>query len=302
MTFRILDASYLFDWATWDSRLAGLPISQRDLHFEPAYVAAYAAEMETHAFCAFYTSYELFTIQPFIVLKNRYIGHAYGYGGVICNGRLTLHIAEFAAHFRRWMDQNSFGERTRSHPFCGTTYGRQEKNIVYMDLSIDPEAELRKGHKSSLAVARRSNITIEPCDELDLFRDMYLTTMNRLEASEYWMFSDKLLPALKAAYPTGFQFLLAKVNDEPEAGCILLGAHQTCYYHYAGSYGRHRNIGVGQAVVIEAARWAKARGYTRLHLGGGTTADPKDPLFIFKSGFSRRRAWVYKYEREFSHA
>ncbi len=53
------------------------------------------------------------------------------------------------------------------------------------------------------------------------------------------------------------------------------------------------------AVVIEAAKWAKARGFTRLHLGGGTTPDPKDPLYRFKGGFSKRRAWVYKYEREF---
>ncbi len=103
-----------------------------------------------------------------------------------------------------------------------------EKRIVYMDLSIDPEAELRKGHKSSLELSRRSGVTIEHCDELELFRDMYWNTMNRLGADERWNYGSGLLLNLRDAYPDGFQFLLAKVNGEPEAGCILLGAHQTC--------------------------------------------------------------------------
>ena len=295
MTFRILDASYLLDWAMWESKLAEFPQGQRDIHFEPAYVAAYAAEIGAKALCATYDGGR--GIYPFVLKEGppKEVACAYGYGGQLIEGSVTVWD-----DFDKWCTKNGVQrEFYRTHPFVHETVIPSEKRIVYMDLSLKPEAELRKGHKSSLATARRSNVTIEPCDELELFRDMYLTTMGRLEASEYWMFSNKLLPALKTAYPAGFQFLLAKVDGKPEAGCILLGAHQTCYYHYAGSYGRHRNIGVGQAIVVEAARWAKARGYTRLHLGGGTTADPKDPLFVFKSGFSKRRAWIYKYEREF---
>jgi lipid II:glycine glycyltransferase (peptidoglycan interpeptide bridge formation enzyme) len=71
-----------------------------------------------------------------------------------------------------------------------------------------------------------------------------------------------------------------------------------CYYHYAGSFDRHRNIGIGQALVIGAAEFAKSRGYGRLHLGGGLSTNTEDSLLRFKSGFSKRRAWCYTYTRE----
>ncbi len=294
MTFRILDASHPLDRAAWQEALSKLPASQRDLHFEPGYVAAYAAEIGAHALCALQSYNDNdFVLYPFVLKSTKEIACAYGYGGHVFSnpvGRL------FLDDFRYWRIQNRIiREFYRCHPFVThiRDEGPAEKQIVYMDLSLDPETELRKGHKSSLNLARGAGVTVEPSDDLELFRDMYLQTMSRKHAQKRWEFSENLLPALKDAYPDGFRFMLAKVHGEPEAGCILLGAHQTCYYHYAGSYGCHRYIGVGQAIVVEAAKWAK------LHLGGATTADPKDPLFIFKSGFSKQRAWVYKYEREF---
>ena len=299
MNFLILDASHPLDYATWNQKLSELPMTSRDLHFEPGYVMAYAAESNARALCALHQADDKFMIYPFILKDGppKEISCAYGYGGPLIKGPLYLNNY---AEFEKWCAANGVErEFYRTHPLIHTTEVPGEKQVVIMDLTLDLEAELRKGHASSLALSRKSGVTVELSSDICLFRDMYLATMERLQANERWIFSHRLLPTLRDAYPDGFQFLLARVNGEPEAGCILLGAHATCYYHYAGSWNQHRNIGVGQATVVEAARWAKARGYAHLLLGGGTTADSKDPLFEFKAGFSKRRVWVYKYEREF---
>lgn len=75
----------------------------------------------------------------------------------------------------------------------------------------------------------------------------------------------------------------------------------SCYYHYAASFRapEHANLGVGNLLVVEAAKMAKRMGYRRLHLGGGPTTDPNDSVLAFKAAFTKPewKAWTYIAER-----
>lgn len=84
------------------------------------------------------------------------------------------------------------------------------------------------------------------------------------------------------------------VGGELEAGCVVIHDYATAYYHYSASIGKHDRIGVNHAMVVAVSEWAREEGYKKLFLGGGVKEN--DGLFFFKSGFSKERVPVYRYE------
>lgn len=312
----VLDARRDLDFEHWRQALCRLPAGLRDLHYDPEYARIYAGS--GRAFAAFYEHNDwVYVIEPFVTQSaGTEVGYSprpppgiaspYGFGGPLSNCP-TVEIAHsYRGSLDGWMRACGIQRQwCRLHPFMVDYQAKlmsepvqREKLVVYMDLRDDPQSELRKGHKSSFMLSRKSKVTVEESDDVQLFYEMYKAMLDRNDADDKWRFDLSLLYELKEAYPDGFHVLIASVAGRPEAGCVLLGAYGTCYYHYAGGFDRHRGIGVGQALVVGAAELAKRRGYSRLHLGGGLTTDPEDKLLRFKSGFSLCRAWCYTYTRE----
>ncbi len=286
MTVLTLNAANKKDRAIWHETFERLPPVCRDIHFDPEYMQVYADTEGSKAQCLINEFGEPF---PFIRRDNE-LGNAYGYGFAVPMKSIV---------FSEWLKQEGIERiRYRLHPFLPYSdkenliyrpYSNQEKLIVYMDLSLDPRAELRKGHASSIVLANKSGVAVDESHDIELFYAMYCAMLERNEADPKWKFSLNLLIKLREAYPDGFRIFIASVDGQPEAG-------GTAYYHYAGSFGRWRSIGVNNLLVIKAAEYAKSIGCKRLHLGGGLTADSSDTLLRFKTGFSKHRCWVYKYQ------
>jgi lipid II:glycine glycyltransferase (peptidoglycan interpeptide bridge formation enzyme) len=177
------------------------------------------------------------------------------------------------------------------------------KDVVVIDLRPEESviaSGLRKGHRSSIALARRSGVGIEKVEpnaaNLKAFRAMYDATMLRRQAAQRWFVPEDFFPltcsSLGAERTT---LLFAFVGDELESGCLLMHDFSTAYYHFAGTYAKHPGLGINNLMVWEAAMYAKRAGYQELHLGGGVTADGDDSLLRFKAGFSADRAPLYTY-------
>ncbi len=170
------------------------------------------------------------------------------------------------------------------------------KEAVYIDLT--KPLELRTTHRQMLRKANESGCTVVRSngdgDVLRLFAGMYSTTMQRHSAADHWRFPDEYFHILADCLGKRVSLFMAYLAGELEAACILLHDYDTAYYHYAASVGKHKNVGVGHALVVAAAEWARNAGHKRLFLGGGVM--PNDGLWLFKSGFSRERVPVYRYE------
>ena len=178
-----------------------------------------------------------------------------------------------------------------------------EKNIVFIDLAQSEAAitkDLRKGHRSSIAAARRAGARIEKVEatanNLTLFNEMYDATMIRRNAANRWFVPKNYFETCVRQLGTGRSSLFfAFLDGDIESGCLLMHDFTTAYYHFAGTYAKHPAHGVNNLMVYETAIWARAAGYTRFHLGGGVTGRADDSLLRFKSGFSRRQAPLYTY-------
>jgi hypothetical protein len=121
---------------------------------------------------------------------------------------------------------------------------------------------------------------------------MYDYAMARCDAAPHWRLPKLWFTHFFSALPINTQVFQAVFEGKPEAFCVLLFGYGTCYYHFAASYKQH--YGASHLMVKTAMEWSKAQGHKRFHLGSGL--EKQDGLFTFKSGFSKLRAPVYKYE------
>jgi hypothetical protein len=320
------------DSERWRAALAGLPAARRDIHLLPEYGTIYRDCYGDKPFLALHHGADGYIIQCFIRRDlgrlpfladapdaGRFtdIANGYGYGGPLCNidgmeqGR-SLYRA-FASELAEWAETESIASEFCSlHPLMNelqrglignslqVTY---VKDVVVIDLRPE-ESEmadgLRKGHRSSIALARRSGVRIEKVEpnvaNLEAFRVMYEATMLRRQAAERWFLPEDFFPLTCSSLGGERTTLLfAYVGDELESGCLLMHDFSTAYYHFAATCAKHPALGINNLMVWEAAMYAKRAGYQRLHLGGGVTANEDDSLLRFKTGFSAGRAPLYTY-------
>jgi hypothetical protein len=328
MPFEILTAEGA-DGRRWSRLIGQLPAERRDIHFLPEYGRIYRDSYGFEPLLAVYSDGDDFVLQPFVRRRLRDlpflegapdavgftdIANPYGYGGPLSNvvegHRLYLGFAEA---FAAWCDKEDIASEFASlHPFMAdhqlgligpVMKTSAVKKVVFIDLAQGETAiqkKLRKGHRSSIATARRARVRVEKVEttsiNLALFKEIYDATMVRQNAAERWFVpADYFELCIRHLGNARSSLLFAFVGDELESGCLLMHDFSTAYYHFAGTYAKHPALGVNNLMVYEAAALCRSMDCRRFHLGGGVTDQEDDSLLRFKAGFSELRAQLYTY-------
>jgi hypothetical protein len=134
--------------------------------------------------------------------------------------------------------------------------------------------------------------TVKPAERRDLtrggdFRRLYEQTMQRLDATPRYFFSDeyydKLLDGL------GPDLLISEVRDHcgvVVSADLLMRHEQRLHGHLSGSNRDDARMGSNNLMLWTAAQFAIDQGLRQIHLGGGVAA--RDGLFTFKRSFGGR--------------
>jgi len=333
MTFRILgpDGS---DGAQWQALYDRLPPTLRDLHYLPGYGRVYRDTYGHEPFLAVLEEDDGCLLQAFVRRSlddlpflaqagepTRYhdVATPYGFGGPLPSDpgvadlpeRLRRFDRELVAYFR---GAGIPAEFTCLHPLLGNHRWVEsaavvpvaaEKSVVVVDLCRPEEAIWRavaRGTRSSINHARRSGVVVERVEpgerELAAFQGLYVETMRRRDAAARWFFPESYFPAcLRRLGPERSALFFARCEGELAAAYLLLNDEQTAYYHFGASSAAWLERRPNNLLMYETILWAKARGLTRYHLGGGVTAAGDDSLLRFKSSFGGDRAVLYTYGR-----
>ena len=331
MDFEILSADGE-DAARWTALIHRLPPALRDIHFLPEYGRIYRDSHGFEPLLAVYRSGKEFVLQPFVRRPLRDlpflagmpdrgqffdIANPYGFGGPLCSATNTAAAhdlyARFAAAFGAWCCNGRIAsEFACLHPLMqghqeatirGILTPQLEKNVVIIDLRPSEEEILRrvrKGHRSSIALAQRRGIRVvkvAPNNEnLAVFHEIYSATMMRRRAAPRWLLPLEYFNAtIRELGEERTSLCVAYVGSEVESACMLIHDFATAYYHFAGTRAEHADSGVNNLLVWHSAMSVKKAGYQRLHLGGGVTRSPDDTLLRFKSGFSKDGVPLYSY-------
>lgn len=219
----------------------------------------------------------------------------YGYGGPLPAGSAPP-WARFYEAFQDWCTrENVVSTFVRFHPRYANEAEAAGMEIRALSgvigWRVDPGRDLMAGmhpHHRRL-VRKATNAGIRPRVtqgplELDRFRQLYETTMRRLDASSFYFFDDAYWASVSRDLGDRLVLVESELDGEVVAAALCLGSAPWLHYHLGASDETGRANGANHLSLFGAARWAQANGCTTLNLGGGVGGQD-DPLFAFKTRF-----------------
>jgi len=126
-------------------------------------------------------------------------------------------------------------------------------------------------------------------DRIDIFKDIYFETMDRVGAKEYYYFSDEYLRQLVKNDCFDSEILVAYDNEgHPTSAAIFTITNNIMQYHLGGTKDFALQDAPIKYIMDEARIMGSSSKLKYFNLGGGVGGSDDDSLFRFKSGFSKK--------------
>jgi hypothetical protein len=169
----------------------------------------------------------------------------------------------------------------------------QHCHTVSIDLTRSEDelwAQTRANHRRQINRARRDGIVVctDGSGRLEEFVQIYHQTMTRVGAGDYYFFDAAYFDDLRRALGDAVRLVSVHAGgtDTPMIGGGLFFEHDgIVQYHLGATRDGHGAQQPTKVMFDDVRRWAKRRGCTSFHLGGGL-GGRNDELFHFKAGFS----------------
>jgi len=226
----------------------------------------------------------------------------YGYAGPIASHADIPDsvVRNFQASLERDLhDLGVVSVFSRLHPILpqqALLYGMGELRTLSRTVSIDltmpldrQRSELRCNHKLQINKLRRLGVTCLHDEDglyLDAFVDIYHETMRRVGAAPGYFFPVKYFHKLSDGLGERFHLVVCLHEGKILGGAIFVECCGILQYHLSGTTNAALKLAPTKLLLDDTRAWAKDRNLKVLHLGGGATLQPDDPLFHFKLGFS----------------
>jgi len=231
----------------------------------------------------------------------------YGYPGALSSiNSKDPNADEFKFRFQRALKQvlrelSVVAFFTRQNPLINTSWlfsGCAEivslSLTVAINLKLHEDEQMKgmtKGHRYDIRKASRQGVIAREVpffEYLDIFISIYNETMARTGAHYYYIFSKEYYTQLKESLGNSVKLYIAELKDKIIAASIFLLSEKIVQYHLSGARSEYFSFSGTKVIINEVRKWAKARGFSWLHLGGGV-GSKEDTLFRFKAGFSKYR-------------
>lgn len=265
--------------------------------------------------------YEIFVAQnstdvfiyPYIKLRfanpdlNNYfdISSPYGYCGPYCSNPNFFVEAEIL--FNEFMSKNCVTEFVRYHflynenlKFSQGITNFQNRTIVTLDIDQSWEYIWTKEYSgTNRNVIRKlekegyNYVVTREEDDLNEFIEMYYLTMSNVGAGSFYFFDKKMISELFGNL--GEKIILTKVEKDGVSYCyslFLISGNIATYYLSARNL-EHSKVPATNFLLSKTVEWLQDKNINTINLGGGLTNDLNDPLFKFKSNFSKSTVDFY---------
>lgn len=196
-------------------------------------------------------------------------------------------VAEFC-RFHPLLENAELVRKSHQPVLCNQT--------AWVDLRISGAEiwqQVRKGHRYDIRKAERNGIEVRtsesPDDAAECYR-LYAESMDAAGAKPYYYFGAEFFAETLCLLTGNVIMFFAAHAGQTIAASMFLFGDKLCHYHFSGLDRRFASITPNKLLMFRAIEWAKAKGFERLHLGGGFGGSDSDSLMLFKAGFTRLRA------------
>lgn len=235
----------------------------------------------------------------------------YGYGGPIIKtckkGGKTELSRQYQLAFEDYCKkENIVSEFVRFHPimqnvedfrgFYETSYLRETTGTNLKDYE-DPIASefsksARKAVRKALKAGVEYRVTPNP-QSLDGFKDIYYTTMRRINAESYYYFDDKYFSNCLKFFRDRIVLIEAIFEGEVIGAELHFISDSFMHTHLSGTAENTNHLSPVYVMTYAAAVWGKENGIDLIHAGGGVTNSPEDTLYLFKKKFGQSTSFQF---------
>lgn len=299
------------DEQSWNSIFNDLPVSLRDINYSFDYNLLYEKNGDGEIRLFVFRKDGNIYFYPFLLRKivvegeltaYKDIETVYGYTGPISNTSDKIFIEEADQAFREFCTSEKiitefirFNPLLQNQRMVDGVAGLQIislRDYVAVDLSHTADgifAAYSAQNRNKIRKAEKVGAKIVIDHELknfDSFVSIYLENMERLHATQMYFFSDEFFKGLKALTKKSGVLLHAMMDGQIVGSTIFFKSNQYSHYFLSSATEFGRKNAVSNLMLHEGLLWAKRNGATVMHLGGGVSAEEKDPLLVFKKNFS----------------
>ena len=165
---------------------------------------------------------------------------------------------------------------------------------VSIDLTLPPDVQrsrFRMSDRTRINRLRREGLICTRDSDgsyLEDFLRIYHETMRRVRAAERHFFPRTYFEDLQRALGSRLHLFVCLQEGRAICAGLFVACHGILQYHLGGTLDAALPSAPMKLLLDEVRLWGTDQGLSVLHLGGGTTSDPDDPLLHFKKGFSDR--------------
>lgn len=229
----------------------------------------------------------------------------YGYGGPIIekieNGCTKDNlIKEYMEEFSWYCEENKIvSEFVRFHPimengkdFLNFYNAKCIRHTLGTNLKAydDPvqnefSKKCRKNIRRALNKGVTCKITKAP-EQIEGFKKIYYSTMDRNEAEEYYYFDDMYFNSLKENFHDNLIYVEAVYEEKTIAAGLYFAYGNIIHIHLSGTLSEYLYLSPAYVLRYAICCWGKENGYALVHHGGGRSNSAEDGLYKFKKQFA----------------
>ena len=228
----------------------------------------------------------------------------YGYGGPIiekCAGQKENLVQKYEKAFEQYCKDNDIvSEFVRFHPIIDNA---KDFKTIYdvkylrhtlgtnLDISDNPmEKEFSKSCRKTIRQVLKNGITykvIENVKDFSEFKRIYYLNMDRKNAEAYYYFDDEYFEKMDKYFHNNIIQVQALYEDKVIAEGLYFVYNKTVHAHLSGTDTEYLHLSPAYVLKYATALWAKQKGYSLIHYGGGTSNEIDDSLYVFKKKFAQ---------------
>lgn len=229
----------------------------------------------------------------------------YGYGGPIMEAVNYSDRKRLAADFIRAFGDycrngDVVSEFIRFHPVLKNVADFMDSyDTVFMRNTIqtrltateDPlmseySASVRRDIRKGLKRGVEYKVIVNP-DNLDRFRDLYLQTMKRNNADDYYYFDEDYFAQCLTLL--GPQIVIVEVTWRGILIAMSLNfvSNDLLHVHLTGSLEEYHHLYAPNILQYALLEWGRDNGIRLIHHGGGRTNEAEDKLYLYKKKYGK---------------
>ena len=242
---------------------------------------------------------------PFLVDGEQYYDAItpYGYGGPMikwASDREKL-LKEYQTAYKDFCIQHRIvDEFVRFHPlvenfkdFSNIYSISLNRNTVAIDLK-DPNYTMNQFSstcRNKIRKASKKDVSVQidkECTDFDEFIKIYYETMKKHSASDYYFFEKAYFEKMRDIDGLDLIMINATLGGKLISSALFMCSDGNMHYHLSGTDPQYYSYAANNLILATAAEYGHNHGYGWLHLGGGLSSSPDDPLFQFKRSFGKQ--------------